>query len=84
MASQGRAEILKYLLDHKAEVNVQNAEGNTALHLACEDEQSACAMLLVEHGASGTIQNKEKKTPLDLAKPGLKRNLKNKLGISDE
>ncbi|XP_053681913.1 26S proteasome non-ATPase regulatory subunit 10-like [Sabethes cyaneus] len=83
VASQGRVEILKYLLERSAAVDVQNAEGNTPLHLACEDEQTACALLLVERGASGTVHNKEQKTPLDLAKPGLRRNLKTKLGISD-
>ncbi|XP_055588934.1 26S proteasome non-ATPase regulatory subunit 10-like [Uranotaenia lowii] len=84
VASQGRTEILKYLLEHSAKADVQNAEGNTPLHLACEDEQNSCALLLVEHGASIHVQNKEKKTPLDLAKPGLRRNLKTKLGIGDE
>ncbi|XP_055524188.1 26S proteasome non-ATPase regulatory subunit 10-like [Wyeomyia smithii] len=84
VVSQGRLEILKYLLEHGASVNVQNAEGNTPLHLACEDEQNGCALLLVEHGASGAAQNKEEKTALDLAKPGLRRNLKTKLGINDE
>ncbi|KAL1394550.1 hypothetical protein pipiens_011878 [Culex pipiens pipiens] len=84
VASQGRLEILKFLLEHGARADIVNAEGNTALHLACEDEQNSCALLLVEHGASGTVQNKEEKTPLDLAKPGLRRNLKTKLGIGDE
>ncbi|XP_058445232.1 26S proteasome non-ATPase regulatory subunit 10-like [Malaya genurostris] len=84
VASQGRHEILKYLLEHSAHADCQNAEGNTPLHLACEDEQNSCAILLVEHGAPGSIENKEKKTPLDVARPGLRRILKTKLGIGDE
>ncbi|XP_055623504.1 26S proteasome non-ATPase regulatory subunit 10-like [Toxorhynchites rutilus septentrionalis] len=84
VASQGRLELLRYLLEHSAKVDIQNAEGNTPLAIACEDEQNSCALLLVDHGASVTVQNKEKKTPLDLAKPGLRRNLKTKLGIADD
>ncbi|XP_063705698.1 26S proteasome non-ATPase regulatory subunit 10-like [Culicoides brevitarsis] len=86
LASLGRTEIMKLLFDWKGklDVNVQNKEGSTPLHLACEDEQIQCAMMLLEKGANVEIQNKEKKTPLDLCKPGLRRQIKTKLGIADE
>ena len=76
---------MKMLLEHyrKPEVNCQNNEGNTPLHLACEDEQNTCALLLVEHGASVEMKNKEGNTPLELCKPALKRQIKTKLGIQE-
>lgn len=40
-------------------------------HLACDEERVEAAKLLVEHGASIYIENKEEKTPLQVAKGGL-------------
>lgn len=40
-------------------------------HLACDEERVEAAKLLVEHGASIYIENKEEKTPLQIAKGGL-------------
>lgn len=40
-------------------------------HLACDEERVEAAKLLVEHGASIYIENKEEKTPIQLAKGGL-------------
>lgn len=40
-------------------------------HLACDEERVEAAKVLVEHGASIYIENKEEKTPLQLAKGGL-------------
>lgn len=40
-------------------------------HLACDEERVEAAKLLVEHGASIYIENKEEKTPLQMAKGGL-------------
>lgn len=40
-------------------------------------------MLLIEKGAKIDVQNKEEKTPLDLCKPTLRRQIKTKLGIQD-
>ena len=54
----------------------KDADGNSALHLACEENRVDEAKLLVENGASTTLMNKQKKTPLDLASPGLIRQLK--------
>lgn len=50
--------------------------GNTALHLACEEDRQEEAKLLVGKGADISLTNKEKKTPLDLAGLGLARQLK--------
>lgn len=40
-------------------------------HLACDEERAEEAKLLVSHGASIYIENKEEKTPLQVAKGGL-------------
>lgn len=40
--------------------------------------------MLLDKGANIDIQNKEEKTPLDLCKPGLRRQIKTKLGIKDD
>lgn len=40
-------------------------------HLACDEERVEAAKLLVQHGASIYIENKEEKTPLQIAKGGL-------------
>lgn len=45
-------------------------------HLACDEERTEAAKLLVEHGASIYIENKEKMTPLQVAKGGLGNVLK--------
>jgi ankyrin repeat protein len=39
----------------------QDRYGNTALHTACEEELQEVAKLLISHGASREIQNREKK-----------------------
>lgn len=53
----------------------RDAYGNTPLHLACEENRVEEAKLLAARGADLTITNKERKTPLDLASPGLVRQL---------
>lgn len=40
-------------------------------HLACDEERVEEAKLLVSQGASIYIENKEEKTPLQVAKGGL-------------
>lgn len=49
--------------------------GNSALHLACEEDRREVAKLLVSKGANGALTNKERKTPLDLANPTLARQI---------
>ncbi|XP_020277613.1 26S proteasome non-ATPase regulatory subunit 10-like [Pseudomyrmex gracilis] len=75
-ASKGNIAIVQLLVEHgKLNIDKRDAYGNTPLHLACEENRVEEAKLLVEHGADMTITNKEKKTPLDLASPGLVRQL---------
>ena len=74
-ASVMRISTLRLLLDHGANANEQDGEGDTALlHLLknCSrhgDEQAECAAmrLLLDHGASPNIITKDGLTPLRLA-----------------
>lgn len=83
LVSLGRTEILSMLLGHCVEpdLGLQNSEGNTALHIACEDDESTCALLLIEHKASVEVENKKKQMPLDLCKPGLRRAISDKVNV---
>lgn len=87
VASMEHHDCLRVLLTHPKScktiaVNAQNNQGNTALHLACENDDATSALLLIGHGAAIEIQNKAKETPLDLCKPPLRRKLQEKLNIS--
>ncbi|KAG8040609.1 hypothetical protein G9C98_002605 [Cotesia typhae] len=67
-ASKGNVEVLKFLLAQEGlNIDAQDIYGNTALHLACEEDRQQEAKLLVAHGASLEVTNKERKTPLELA-----------------
>lgn len=76
LASLGRIDMLSVFLRQPGlNVDAQNGEGNTALHVAAEDNVVVCAMLLVQAGASVSVENKRKWTPLDVCEPGLRRQI---------
>lgn len=77
-ATLGRTAIAKILIESGANVNAQNREGNTPLHLALEDEQSEVAFLLFDNGADPKILNRAKQTAIDLCKPNIKRQMREK------
>lgn len=58
-------ELAKAAPDHT--LNLQNADGDTALHLACRVRSVALANHLIERGADVSILNKEDQTPLALS-----------------
>jgi len=69
--------LLEY--SNQLEINPRDDVGNTPLHLACEDQHVEVAKLLVEAGGDCGAQNKEEKTPLEMAKREVnKQNVKNK------
>jgi len=70
-ASLGNSQALALLLEkcERIQINARDSVGNTPLHLACEEDRLKEAELLVAHGADKEIENKQKKTPLDLASP---------------
>ncbi|CAH3040504.1 unnamed protein product [Pocillopora meandrina] len=74
-ASRGHSKIVKLLLKHNANCDIQDAEGNTALHMACEEDRAEIAVTLVENGATLSIENKMKMPPVELANKGLARQL---------
>ena len=78
-AETGYPKVAQILLEHRAEVNLRNEEGQTALHLVStrtmaeefgrelEGERSMLARLLVERGADVTAKDGNNATPLHLA-----------------
>ncbi|KAJ8664355.1 hypothetical protein QAD02_006017 [Eretmocerus hayati] len=66
-ASKGNIEIVRLLLEKAENLNIDQKDmyGNTALHLACEEDRQDEAKMLVSYGANLHTQNKEEKTPLD-------------------
>jgi uncharacterized protein len=57
-AERGRPDIVKLLLDHKADPNVAGRDGGTALMLAAENNQPDIVKLLLGRGASLIGQKK--------------------------
>ncbi|XP_059477541.1 26S proteasome non-ATPase regulatory subunit 10-like [Neocloeon triangulifer] len=76
-ASQGRTPIVNILIAVPGiDLSPADIDGNTPLHLACEEDRRDDALELVQRGASLSIKNKEEKTPMDLASPGLGKQLR--------
>jgi len=59
--------VINLLLDHKADLEVQDQFGNTALGDAADNNQIDVMTLLLERGANKSHQNKEGDTPYTLA-----------------
>lgn len=76
-ASLGRSAIVSALLSCPGiDVSAADADGNTPLHLACEENHRNEARLLVQHGANLTLKNREENTPLDVCDVGLAKQLR--------
>lgn len=56
-AERGRLDIVKLLLDHKADPNVAGRDGSTALMLAAENNQPEILKLLISRGADPNRQD---------------------------
>lgn len=56
-------------------IDQEDIYGNTALHLACEEDRQDEAKILVSNGASLKTKNKEEKTPLDYCNPKFAKQL---------
>ena len=57
---------VKLLLEHHADVNAANADGETALHYAALSLDPV-VRLLAEHGANLEAKDRQGRTPLDMA-----------------
>ena len=62
------SSIIMQLLDKGSNINSLDANGNTALMLSLHYENSDIATILMNRGADYSVQNKFKKTALDMAK----------------
>ena len=59
---------LQFCITHGADVNGADANGQTALHIAAGQASARVVSALIAAGAKGDLQNKQGRTPLDLAK----------------
>ena len=57
----------KLLLDFKASVDLQDTDGDCALHVACGQGHAAMVRLLLDRGASLTLCNKRGNGCLEIA-----------------
>jgi ankyrin repeat protein len=79
----GHMFIARLLIDAGAEVDSIDSYGNTPMHLALEEGHIELAVVLAkDYQADPSIQNKEKKTPLDLVvNESLRRSLCQRLNL---
>jgi len=67
-SSQKQVDIIRTILEHKADINYQDESGRTALHHASESGRSRAIPILVQKGADiGIREHVTNKTALDLA-----------------
>lgn len=56
-AREGRADLVKELLEFGVDIAIKNVDGNTALWLSCFSNNLECARLLIEAGIELDTQN---------------------------
>jgi ankyrin repeat protein len=66
-AMRGKKDIVRSLLQQKADVNVPQIDGTTALHWAVRADDLEMADLLLKAGARVSATNREGATPMQLA-----------------
>jgi uncharacterized protein len=64
---RGKKDVLRSLLQQKADVNVPQVDGTTALHWAVRADDLEVADLLLRAGAKVSATNREGATPMQLA-----------------
>ncbi len=69
-SERGDVGMLRYLLQTRASalIDVQNANGDTPLHLAVKARHNSIISLLLEAGAYHKIKNEQDQTPIELAR----------------
>lgn len=63
-ACYGRVEIVKYLINHGANVNAKDNAGLTALHFAVKDANKGIITLLLDAGADVNCRNNYGNSPI--------------------
>ena len=81
-AVKDHEEVVKKLILAGANLDMQNANSDTALHLAATYNSIQCGILLAEGGASVRTKNNLAQTPLDLAKAEFKEAIKEALSFT--
>ena len=75
-------ELVKKLILAGANLGIQSAKSDTALHLAAKYNSIQCGILLAEGGASVRTKNNLTQTPLDLASAEFKQAIKEALSFT--
>lgn len=70
----GSLEIVQFLIENGADVNIQNRYGDTALHFAVHHNRSLILTELLKSNANPMIKNNVFKTPIDIAHDQNKEN----------
>lgn len=73
--NEKQIELLKILLNKKANINIQNEDDNTVLHLAARLNHQKIVELLLYYGADMYIQNDSHKNVLDVSNERMKQYL---------
>lgn len=61
---RGSADMVRLLLDYKADISLTDGDGNTALHSAAIWNAGEAAHMLLHAGANVNVKNKKGETPL--------------------
>ncbi|PQV64478.1 Ankyrin repeat [Abditibacterium utsteinense] len=80
-ASRGNAEYVRLLLGRGADVNVQNASGDTVLHLAAQ-YPNALLKILLDAGAKTNLKNNRGDLPLHIALRRRDDSMENRISYS--
>ena len=75
--SQTFEQVLKLMLKYNLDINGQDKEGDTALHVACRELDREKAMILIDNGADENIRNNKGFSPSDDLGKALVREQKN-------
>jgi ankyrin repeat protein len=59
----GHDEIIQILVENKADVNIRDKDGNTALHLAVKRQSGDLGKILMMHNANPNLENESNQTP---------------------
>ena len=71
-ARNGQLVLERYLCQSGAEVDMQDALGNSALHIAAACGFKSAIAVLLEMGGNATLTNKAGKKPVDVALDNVK------------
>ena len=65
--NRGNVDMVRLLLDYKANVNMQDEDGDRPLHLCAFSSEPEVAALLIQHGANPNLMNHRGATAMIIA-----------------